>query len=161
MHVIIATDGSRESLAAARHLVSFADPAKIDAVSVVAVIRPLAAVPFADDLTDPGDRADVTTLSFRAAAESAVATIADELEGWGPKVHRRVKSGSPATEILKLAARVEAGLVVVASGSRGISDTVLLGSTAQRVQQYAPCPVLVVRPKPRRRRGTQAGPRLR
>ena len=39
-----------------------------------------------------------------------------------------------------------ADLVVVASGSRGLSETVLLGSTAQRVQHSAPCPVLVVRP---------------
>ena len=29
MHVIVATDGSPQSLAAARHLTSFADPAKI------------------------------------------------------------------------------------------------------------------------------------
>jgi nucleotide-binding universal stress UspA family protein len=45
--------------------------------------------------------------------------------------------------------------VVVASGSRGISETVLLGSTAQRVQQYAPCPVLVVRPVPRKQKAAR------
>ena len=43
MHVIVTTDGSRQSLAAARHLMSFADPSKITTISVVAVIRPLAA----------------------------------------------------------------------------------------------------------------------
>jgi len=75
-------------------------------------------------------------------------------EGWGPKVHQRLRSGSPANEIVKAARALDAGLVVVASGSRGLNDTVLLGSTAQRVQHSAPCPVLVVRParrKPRRR----------
>ncbi len=35
---------------------------------------------------------------------------------------------------------------------RGISETVLVGSTAQRVQHYATCPVLVVRPTPRAKR---------
>ena len=49
MHVIVATDGSKQSLAAARQLKSFADPAKMTEVSVVAVLRPLAAVAFADD----------------------------------------------------------------------------------------------------------------
>lgn len=157
MHVVIATDGSKQSLAAARHLTSFADPEKIEAVTVVAVIRPLASVPFADDVSGQGGaRTSASALSFRQAAEDAVATIADTLDGWGPKVHRRIRSGSPANEILKLATRVEAGLVVVASGSRGISDTVLLGSTAQRVQQYAPCPVLVVRPPKRKRPLTKA-----
>ncbi|WP_104106003.1 universal stress protein [Nocardioides sp. 616] len=148
MHVLIATDGSKQSLAAAKYLKSFVDPTKVDSVTVVAVIRPLAAVPFANDLA--GQEQESTT-SFRAAADGALAEIASTFDGWGPTVQRKIRSGSPANEILKLAKQLEAGLVVVASGSRGISDTVMLGSTAQRVQQYAPCPVLVVRPSPRRR----------
>lgn len=153
MHVIVATDGSEQSLAAARHLHSFADPARITDISVVAVIRPLASVAFADDLS-PADKrkADQDAGGFRAAADGAVAAIASVFDGWGPKVHRRVLSGSPANEIIKAARRLNAGLVVVASGSRGLSDMVLVGSTAQRVQHYAPCPVLVVRPAPKARK---------
>jgi nucleotide-binding universal stress UspA family protein len=153
MHVIVTTDGSKQSLTAARHLMSFADPDKITDISVLAVIRPLAAVSFADELS-PADRrrADAQTLSFRDAAESAVEVIAGVFEGWGPKVHRRIRSGSPANEIIKAARQLKAGLVVVASGGRGLSDSVLVGSTAQRVQHYAPCPVLVVRPAPRSRK---------
>jgi nucleotide-binding universal stress UspA family protein len=150
MHVIVATDGSKQSLAAARHLKSFADPAAITNVSVVAVVRPLASVAFADELSGTEHQASWDTLSFREAAENAVATIAAEFEGWGPKVHKRVRSGSPANEIIKAAKLYDAGLVVVAAGGRGISSSVLVGSTAQRVQHYAPCPVLVVRPKPRK-----------
>ncbi len=153
MHVIVATDGSKQSLDAAKRLKSFADPEKITAISVVAVIRPLAAVAFADDLSGGVKTpADTDTTSFRAAAESAMATIAQEFDGWGPKVHKRLRSGSPANEIIKAARQLDAGLVVVAAGGRGISETVLMGSTAQRVQHYAPCPVLVVRPKPRRKK---------
>lgn len=150
MHVIVATDGSKQSLAAARHLKSFADPEKITDVSVVAVIRPLAAVSFANELTDR-QKAGFDSLSFREAAETAVEVVAGEFQDWGPKVHRRIRSGSPANEIIKAARQLNAGLVVVASGSRGLSETVLVGSTAQRIQHYAPCPVLVVRPAPRPR----------
>ena len=150
MHVIVATDGSKQSLAAARHLKSFADPANITDVSVVAVIRPLASVAFADELSDSEQQTSWDTFSFREAAENAVATIAAEFDGWGPKVHKRVRSGSPASEIIKVAKQYDAGLVVVAAGDRGISSSVLVGSTAQRVQHYAPCPVLVVRPRPRK-----------
>ena len=153
MHVIVATDGSKQSLAAAKHLMSFADPAKVTNISVIAVVRPLAAVAFADDLSPvEKQKADHEAGGFRAAAESAVGTIASVFEGWGPKVHKRIRSGSPANEIIKAAGQYGAGLVVVASGGRGLSDVVLMGSTAQRVQQYAPCPVLVVRPAPKRKR---------
>jgi nucleotide-binding universal stress UspA family protein len=152
MHVIVATDGSKQSLAAAKHLKSFADPTKITEISVVAVIRPLASVAFADDVSDKKD--EWPTGSFRDAAEHAVDTIAAVFDGWGPKVNKRIRSGSAANEIIKAAQQYEAGLVVVAAGGRGLSDAVLVGSTAQRVQHYAPCPVLVVRPAPRKRRKT-------
>jgi nucleotide-binding universal stress UspA family protein len=153
MHVIVATDGSKQSLTAAKYLKGLVDPAQVSDVSVIAVVRPMAAVGFADDLSDVRTRSEDPQLgSFQEAAQHAVQVIADALADWGPKVHKRVRSGSPANEIIKAAKQLDAGLVVVASGSRGISETVLLGSTAQRVQQYAPCPVLVVRPTPRKRR---------
>ena len=149
MHVIVATDGSKQSLAAAKHLKSFADPTKVTEISVVAVIRPLASVAFADDAVRGQAVADG---SFRDAAQSAVDTIAAVFDGWGPKVNKRIRSGSAANEIIKAAKQYDAGLVVVAAGGRGLSDAVLVGSTAQRVQHYAPCPVLVVRPAPRKKK---------
>jgi nucleotide-binding universal stress UspA family protein len=150
MHVIIATDGSPQSLAAARHLKSFADPRKITTISVVAVIRPLASVAFADEISEadpsgPGEGAG----SFREAAQRAVDAVAAVFDDWGPGIDKQIRSGSPAAEIIKAAEQYDAGLVVVAAGGRGISDAILVGSTAQRVQHYAPCPVLVVRPAPR------------
>jgi hypothetical protein len=65
VHVIVATDGSRQSLAAARHLMSFSDPVKITTISVVAVIRPLASVAFADEISSAEQRvASAETGSF-------------------------------------------------------------------------------------------------
>ncbi|WP_324273322.1 universal stress protein [Blastococcus brunescens] len=152
MHVVVATDGSAQSLAAARHLTSFADPRKITGISVVAVIRPLASVAFADEISEAEQRPDGEwTGSFRQAAQRAVDAVAAVFDDWGPPVDKQVRSGSPAAEIIEAAEQSDAGLVVVAAGGRGLSDTFLLGSTAQRVQHYAPCPVLVVRPAPRRK----------
>jgi nucleotide-binding universal stress UspA family protein len=126
---------------------SFADVSKIDELSVVAVISPLAAVPFANELG--GERSeDRTQLSFREEAHAATGVVMAELEQWGAaSVHRRILSGSPAVEIVKAAKEAAADLIVVASGSGGLSETILLGSTAQRVQHSAPCPVLVSRSK--------------
>ncbi|MDT0202000.1 universal stress protein [Nocardioides sp. AE5] len=146
MHVVIATDGSRQSLTAARKFKAFADPKKVTEISIVAVIRPLAAVAFANDLspsTKPQKREDN---SSRKAAADAVDALAAVFDDWEGPVHKRIRSGSAANEIIKAAKQYDAGLVVIAAGGRGLSDTVLMGSTAQRVQHYAPCPVLVVRP---------------
>jgi nucleotide-binding universal stress UspA family protein len=152
VHVVVATDGSPQSLAAARHLKSFADPRKITGISVVAVIRPLASVAFADEISEAEQGGGEWTGSFRDAAQRAVDAVAAVFDDWGPPVGTQIRSGSPAAEIIEAAEECDAGLVVVAAGGRGISDVILVGSTAQRVQHYAPCPVLVVRPAPRSRR---------
>ena len=147
MHVIVATDGSRQSLEAARQLKSFADPDKISDVTVVAVLSPLAAVPFANSLGGriESESEGIENLSFRADADAATSVVMAEFTDWGPKLHRQLRSGSPAAEIVKAATEATAGLIVLASGSSGLTDTILLGSTAQRVQHSAPCPVLVSR----------------
>ncbi|NYG60194.1 nucleotide-binding universal stress UspA family protein [Nocardioides daedukensis] len=147
MHVVIATDGSRQSLTAAKKFKSFADPEKVTEISIVAVIRPLAAIAFANDLSSSKQAESmVESTSSRRAASDALDALAAVFDGWHGKVHKRIRSGSPANEIIKAAKTYGAELVVIAAGSRGLSDTVLMGSTAQRVQHYAPCPVLVVRP---------------
>ena len=155
MKVLIATDGSKQSLRAARHLKSFADPAKIDEVLVLAVTRPLASVSFVDEIS-PDARAPrpLTGSSYKAKAEAAVKVIAAEFEDWGDttSVRTRVRSGTPSSEIVRAAKVSHIGLVVLASRSRGLGENVLIGSTAQRVQSSAHCPVLVVRPVPRRSR---------
>lgn len=145
MHVLIATDGSLQSIEAARYLRGLADPHSISEVSVLAVVSPLAAVPFASDIDGAENLEDV---SFRQSAERATEALADELRDWGPKVSTQVNGGSPATEIVKTATALDAGLIVLAnSGSR--AEAVLMGSVAHRVMSHATCPVLVVRPGPR------------
>jgi len=122
----------------------------------VAVIRPLASVAFADEISEAEQQGvGEGTGSFREAAQRAVDAVAAAFDDWGPKVGKQIRSGSPAAEIIKAATEHDAGLIVVAAGGRGLSDVILVGSTAQRVQHYAPCPVLVVRPAPRPRKAAR------
>ena len=148
MHVIVATDGSRASLLAARQFKWIADSREITDVTVVAVVSPFAAVPFANELGPGQQSTELTGLSFAHEAEVAVDVVAAEFDGWGPTIHKQVRSGSPAQEIIRATEDLEADLISLASGSRGLSRTFLLGSTASRVQHSAPCPVLVCRPTP-------------
>jgi nucleotide-binding universal stress UspA family protein len=150
MHVIVATDGSQASLEGARQFQLIADSREIRDVTVLAVVSPYAAAPFANELGPQHPHAQ-TELSYRKDAEIAVGVVAAVFDGWGPRIHRDVRSGSPATEIIRAAEDLDADLISMAAGSRGLTATILLGSTASRVQHSAPCPVLICRPmRPRR-----------
>lgn len=144
MHVIVATDGSRASLDGARQFIGFADGDAVTEVTVVAVVSPYAAAPFANEI-GPTRTPLMTSLSFADDARVAAETVAAEFSAWGPRVHIQVRSGSPAQEIIRAAEETDAALIVLAAGSRGLSRTILLGSTAARVQHSAPCAVLVCR----------------
>jgi nucleotide-binding universal stress UspA family protein len=147
MHVLITTDGSQQSLDAARHLMTFADPSTIEGVAVLAVVSPLAAVPFANETET--DREGIEDMSFRRAAERATLAIADEITAWGPTATTHVRGGSPPGEIVKAARELGSDLIVIASRST-LTEAVLMGSVAHRVLNHAPCPVLVHRTAPTR-----------
>ncbi|GAA1742526.1 universal stress protein [Aeromicrobium alkaliterrae] len=146
MHVLVATDGSRQSHDAAKFLRKTVDPKTVTKVSVVAVVSPLAAVPFVTDDEDSG----INEMSFRASAEKAVLSVAAELTDWGPPVSTHVYGGSPAGEILKAATRFSSGLIVMASSSTR-TQAALMGSVANKVVLQANAPVLVHRPAARKK----------
>jgi nucleotide-binding universal stress UspA family protein len=151
MHVIVATDGSRASLLGARQFKWIADSREITDVTIVAVVSPYAAAPFANEL-GPQRNPGQTELSFTEEARVALTVVAAEFDDWGPTIRTELRSGSPAQEIIRAAEDLHADLIAMAAGGRGLSATILLGSTASRVQHSAPCPVLVCRPTPHSQR---------
>jgi nucleotide-binding universal stress UspA family protein len=56
-------------------------------------------------------------------------------------------AGDPGREIARLAAEVDADLVVVGNVGRSNMRRLLIGSVAEKVVRLAPCPVFVVRQK--------------
>ena len=148
-HVLIATDGSEQSLKAARYLRSLLDPASLDRITVLAVIRPLAAVPFASDFGEEEHVAqqagDPAGYSFQRAAQEAVDRVAMELRDMTPNVETSVRGGAPADQIIRAADELEADLIVVGGRGKGAVEAIVLGSVAYRVLHHAPCPVLVTR----------------
>lgn len=148
-HVLIATDGSEQSLKAARHLRSLLNPASLERISVIAVVRPLAAVPFASDFGEEEHAAqeaeDADRFSFQRAAQEAVERVAEELRDMAPNVDTLVRSGAPADQIIRTADELEADLIVIGGRGKGAVEAIVLGSVAYRVLHHAPCPVLVTR----------------
>jgi universal stress protein A len=60
-----------------------------------------------------------------------------------------VRRGRAFNEITSVARSLKADLIVISTHGRTGLTHALLGSTAERVVQHAPCPVLVVRPNER------------
>lgn len=150
-HVLIATDGSTQSLKAAQFLGELVNPASLERITVLAVIRPLAAVPFASDFGEEEQAAaraveiEPGSHSFRKEAQEATERVAEVLRQKSPQVDTTIRSGSPADEIVRAADEVGADLVVVGGRGKGAVGAILMGSVAYRVMNHAPCPVLVTR----------------
>ena len=78
-------------------------------------------------------------------AEKRLAQVAKEC--LDDKVPRRIEVaiGKPAVEILRVAERDSADLIVMATHGRTGVDHLILGSVAERVVRESPVPVLTVR----------------
>lgn len=77
----------------------------------------------------------------------AVEEVRKEGEAMGVKVTPVVAEGSPTRKIVEMAADFD--LVVLGTLGRSALGKLFIGSVAERVTRYAPCPVLVVRSKKR------------
>lgn len=74
----------------------------------------------------------------------------------GPRNIHATK-GAPFEEICRLAREIGIDLIVISTrGNTGLKH-LLLGSTAERVVRYSPCPVLVVRGKSEKKKGDRNG----
>jgi nucleotide-binding universal stress UspA family protein len=63
----------------------------------------------------------------------------------GIAVRTRIETGIPSEQVLAAAVAEDADLIIVGTAGKSGLAHVLLGSTAERIIQTAPCPVLAVR----------------
>ncbi len=139
--ILIATDGSeytKEAVSTGLHL------AKILGAEVTAlyVIDQTSFVSF------PIDSSIVSVYSLlENEGKRAVEEAKKEGEQLGVNVLTVVVEGSPTRKIVEMAADFD--LVVIGTLGRSALSKLFMGSVAERVTRYAPCPVLVVRSRKR------------
>jgi nucleotide-binding universal stress UspA family protein len=91
-------------------------------------------------LTRPDLSAEV-----RQGAIEALRHLTDDARTRGVRAEHSLVAGTPFVEIGKVAADRKADLIVMGThGRTGLAHAVL-GSTAERVVRFAPCPVLTVK----------------
>ena len=84
-------------------------------------------------------------------ARQLVASARDELRKAVPndvrtfcEVTDRVETGTPWTEILRVAEQMDAELIVMGAHATGVAGQLLFGSTTNHVVRRANCPVLII-----------------
>jgi len=133
--IVLATDGSKYSAAAAEHAITFAKAygGELRVISVV----------------------DVPT-EFYAEAPAAVEDLVRKAKGFVADVKKRAEAAGVKTEtfvgeaeayqaINNLAREQKADMIVLGSHGRTGLRRLLMGSVTEKVIGYAPCPVLVVK----------------
>ncbi|MBU0623727.1 MAG: universal stress protein [Candidatus Thermoplasmatota archaeon] len=139
--MLIATDGSeftKEAVSTGLRL------AKILGAEVTA----LYVVDQTSFVSFPIDTSIVSVYSLlENEGKRAVEEVKKEGEQQGIKVTPVVVEGSPTRKIVEMAADFD--LVVIGTLGRSALSKLFMGSVAERVTRYAPCPVLVVRSRKR------------
>jgi nucleotide-binding universal stress UspA family protein len=142
--ILVAVDGSPDSLAAARFV------GELDAVPrvrLLAVVEPPYVPRSAPGVVAPSLRAAASELvaERRAEQEHVLSQVATDLRRTAGSVTTAVVIGRPGEEIVKAANEPEVGLAVVGARGFGAIKRALLGSISEHVLHEAGCPVLIVK----------------
>ena len=82
--------------------------------------------------------------SRRANAERQCVSSSGRVNFWRKKIETIVESGASVAGICEVARRKHVDLIITATHGWTGFKHILIGSTAEVVVRYAPCPVLVV-----------------
>jgi nucleotide-binding universal stress UspA family protein len=88
--------------------------------------------------------------NIKLEAQQLLDTQVEQIKAAGGTVAQtHVRLGRPAQEIVNLADKIAAGLIVVGSRGLGGIRRALMGSVSDSVVRHAHCPVMVVRKEER------------
>ena len=150
MKILFATDGAKESEAAADMLPNFAlgDGDEIRIISVVDMAVPMAIDIYGGYLPDTGELEKTARDNAAKVLERTEERIKSHFEGKNLVVSSEVLFGSPESRIVETAEAIHPDVIVL--GSHGYSrwERLLLGSVSDSVAHHAPCSVLIVRTPP-------------
>ena len=137
MKLLVPVDGSAYAMKA---LEAACDLAKAKAPAEVLLLA------VAPNLLDLGEEGHYVAEKLRRLAENALALAKGRAQELGVSAASFIASGdSVADEIVEVAKKEKADLVVIGSRGLGAKTRSFIGSTASKVVTYSPCSVLVVK----------------
>ncbi len=146
MKILLATDGSEFSFAAARKCCELVDVKKDTTIKIISVIEKITPI-------EPFGTSDEYYVLAQKAARGAAEEIVEDTRMTMEKIFGDAEvniqteaiSGKTNETIIEEAERWGADLIIVGSQGRGFWGRMLLGSVSNAVVRHSPCSVLVVR----------------
>ena len=135
--IIVALDGSEQSLLALKHACAIAECFKSELILVHAF-------PHTSDVRDSIAYNNLVSLRVKEG-EGIIETARHLLGQTSIKVDEDLLEGPAAEAILSVAGTRKADLIVMGSRGMGSLTGMVFGSVSTKISHYAPCPVMVVR----------------
>jgi nucleotide-binding universal stress UspA family protein len=137
--ILVPTDGSDYSKRAVEYAISVAKvyDAQIIFIYVVDEI-------VLDQFSKTAERAAIES-DLKKTGQRTVKYVINLADMAGVKATSKLVKGRPFEQIVNIAKSFEIDLIVMGTyGHRG-AERILIGSVAERVIEYSPCPVLVIK----------------
>ncbi len=140
-NILLPTDFSETSLAAAEYAVELAQRFSATLHVLHVIEEPIGTIPLLEVYGAP------TKEQYEAAAQAMMDNwpLPDGAEACS--VEKRLHHGTPFVKILQDAKEHAIDLIVMGSHGRGLMAHILMGNVAEKVVRKASCPVLTIRPE--------------
>jgi len=137
--ILVPTDGSDYSMRAAEYGVGIAKMLSAQIVVVYVIDRVVI-----DQISKVTER-DSVEQEFKEDGQRYVSYVLGLAAKEGLKASSLLTKGNPYEQIVRLAKELKIDLIVMGTYGRRAAERVLIGSVTERVIEYAPCPVLVIK----------------
>ena len=137
--ILVPTDGSEHSIRAAEYAISVAKTHNAQVMLVYVVDEVVI-----DQFSKAAER-DVVEAELKNDGQRFIHYVVGLAEKEGVKSTSMLVKGTPFEQIVNITKSFDIDLVVMGTYGRRGPERILIGSVAERVIEYAPCPVLVIK----------------
>jgi len=137
--ILVPTDGSDYSMRAAEYAISIAKTHDAQ-ITITYVIDEVVI----DQFSKPEERETVES-ELKTDGQRYIHYVMGLAEKEAVKSTSMLVKGRPFEQIVNLAKSLNVDLIVMGTYGRRGAERILIGSVAERVIEYSPCPVLVVK----------------
>ncbi|MCH9662986.1 MAG: universal stress protein [Gammaproteobacteria bacterium] len=139
-HILVPVDFSTHATLALEEAADLAHKYQADMTVVYVIPQAIFHPDWAADVEDAMDVSDITE-----EAKTTLVRMTDPYRQTGLTITEHILTGGPYIEIVRMAERIGADLIVMGAHGAAGEKPALMGSVADKVMRQAPCSVLTVR----------------